>query len=98
MPTSEVTTTWEPTRSRLTEVVDKKVVLTGAPEISIEGRTVTPASVIFKFTRLDGGPWSSDVLIYADLPGSLIRTYFRPTEYALPAWLTDLINSATPNH
>jgi hypothetical protein len=91
-----MTQAWEPTRSRVTEVVDKKVKLTDAPEISIGRKTVTPASTTFKFTRIDGGPWDADVLVYADLPGSLIRTYFRPAEYALPQWLTDLIADATP--
>ncbi|WP_433730837.1 hypothetical protein ACQP2Y_21140 [Actinoplanes sp. CA-051413] len=91
-----MTQAWGSTRRRTTEVVDKKVKLTDAPEISIGRKAVTPASITFRFTRIDGGTWDADVLVYADLPGSLIRTYFRPADYALPQWLTELIDSATP--
>lgn len=87
---------WDKDVRRLTETIDKRVSLTGAPTVIYQGRKVQPVRIMFAFFRRDGGPWSSTVTIYADRPGSLTRDWFYPTEIHPPAWLTDLIAEAHP--
>jgi uncharacterized membrane protein len=92
-----MTVTWEKNARNVTETVDKTLRLSGAPEITANGRQVRPAAIIFEFRRLNGGPWRSKVTIYADQPYSDIRAFFSPDEvYRAPQWLTDLIDDATP--
>jgi hypothetical protein len=92
-----ITEQWKPTKHQITERVEKSVALTGAPAIIADGGPCTPVSIRFLFVRFDGGSWSSQIMIYADKPGSLVRKFFRPAAvYQPPAWLTDLIARATP--
>ncbi len=92
-----MTVEWEKNARNVVETVDKTLRLTGAPEITANGRQVRPAAIIFEFRRLNGGPWRSKVTIYADKPGSLVRAFFSPDKvYRAPQWLINLIDSATP--
>jgi hypothetical protein len=93
-----VTEQWGPTRHRITERVEKSVKLNDAPNITADGGPCTPVSITFLFLREDGGPWRSQITIYADTRGRLVRKFFGPDKvYVPPPWLTELIARATPD-
>jgi len=88
---------WKPTDRQISERVEKSVDLVGAPTVTADGAPCTPVSIRFLFLRTNGGPWRSQITIYADKPGSLVRKFFRPAAvHQPPQWLTDLIARATP--
>src|SRR2546430_10540783 len=94
-----ITEQWEPMRHRVTERVVKSVRLIGAPTITVAGGPCTPVSIRFEFLRMNSGPWRSQITIYADRPGSLIRKLFSPDKvYMPPQWLTGLCAPSTPEN
>lgn len=91
----DMTVDWEPVRS--SETREMSVKLTDAPDITVGGRPCRPVKVKFLFVRRNIGPWERQVTIYADVPGSVVRTFFSPDDvYRMPQWLADIIASATP--
>ncbi len=92
-----ITEQWKPTDRQVSERVEKRVDLVGAPVITADSALCTPVSIRFLFFRVNGTPWRSQITIYADKPGGLVRKFFRPAAvHQPPAWLTDLIARATP--
>lgn len=103
--TATMTATWGNTVHVVTEKVEKSVKLADAPDITwaskanrLHRRSGRPYSVRFYYMRSNGGPWQSEITIYALRPESLVGDFFPPDKVIdPPQWLTDLIDSAHPD-
>lgn len=95
---------WGNTVRVVTERVEKSVKLTDAPDITWQRKAKygpgkgRPYSIRLEFVRCDGGPWRSDITIYAQRPEAICGDWFNPDKVIdPPQWLTDLIASAHPD-
>jgi hypothetical protein len=103
LPSAGITQEWAPTTTY--QRVETKVKLTDAPDITWRRKAKygpgrgRPYSIRFEFTRRDGGPWLSNITIYAQRPEGIIGDWFSPEKvYNPPQWLTDIIASASPEN
>lgn len=102
--TATMTATWGNTVHVVTEKVEKSVKLADAPDISWRRKARygpgkgRPYSIRFEFVRYDGGPWRSNITIYAQRPEAICGDWFSPDKVIdPPQWLTDLLASAHPD-